>query len=513
VYWGDLINLAISALWQQKVRTLLTLLGVIFGTFVLTASLSIGQGVQSAIARIGKENEELRIIQVMSEWKPAASKGETEETPLKGEMSDARRARLQRANSQFEAAFKNRGKQITVNEQTIAELKSIPHVAAVVPTPFMSGFIVLGDQSSQTNVTAVRPGDKKGVARLAAGRFPETPDEPAAVVSEFLLYRLGIENEADVAAALGKKLRLEFRPENKASGIQLWAFRPQGGESTREEAATLEEIRRQLPKLIEQLNLKPEQIASLRSLMTPSEEEPQGLYAEEFTIVGVMRAPTEEEERDWFSNSFVSGVMLPYETTAKLYFNVPGQREDGIHQASIYVDDETKVKEVLDEVRKIGLRGYAMIEFIERERLLYLMIFGGMTCVAAVAMLVAALGIANTMLISVLERTREIGIMKAVGARSGQLQAIFLVEGALIGAIGGGLGLLFAWGSSFPGDAWVRNMATRDLKIDLKESIFLFPPWLIVTVVGSATLVTVLATVYPARRAARLDPVTALRHE
>jgi putative ABC transport system permease protein len=513
VHWGDLVRFAISALWQQKVRTLLTLLGVIFGSFVLTASLSIGQGVQNAIAKIAKENEALRLVRAMPEWMPSVPNEKADEPKVKGEMSETRRARLQRVLTQFEAATSGRGQRVKLTEKTIAELRAIPHVASVIPHAFLNGFAVLGDRSSQTTVNAVRPADKKGIARLAAGRFPDTADEPVAVVSEFLLYRMGIENEADDAGVLGQKLSLEFHPETNTTGLRIYAQHPQGKQSTREEAAVLEEIKRQLPKVIEQLNLKPEQLAALGSLIKQPEEEPQGLYLQEFTIVGVTRAPTEEEERDWEANSLAGGVLLPYETAAKLYFNVPGMRDEGVNEASILVDEESNVKEVLGEVRKVGLRGMALLEFIEREKLLYLMIFGGMTCVAAVAMLVAALGIANTMLISVLERTREIGIMKAVGARSGQLQAIFLVEGALIGAIGGGLGLLFAWASSFPGDAWVRRMATRDLNVDLKESIFVFPPWLVMSVVGAATLVTVLAAVYPARRAARLDPVTALRHE
>ena len=136
-----------------------------------------------------------------------------------------------------------------------------------------------------------------------------------------------------------------------------------------------------------------------------------------------------------------------------------------------------------------------------------------MTCVAGVALLVAALGIANTMLMSVLERTREIGIMKAVGAGNLHLQLIFLIEGGLIGLSGGGLGLALGWGASFPADSWVRSMVSRDLKIELSEPIFVFPAWLTLTVLAFAVIVTILAAVAPARRAARVDPVAALRHE
>ncbi len=129
------------------------------------------------------------------------------------------------------------------------------------------------------------------------------------------------------------------------------------------------------------------------------------------------------------------------------------------------------------------------------------------------ALLVSSLGIANTMLMSVLERRREIGIMKAVGAANWQLQTIFVIEGGLIGLVGGSLGLLLAWSISFPGDGWVRSMVHRDMNIDLSSSIFAFPSWIGVTVVLFTVCVTIVAALYPARHAAKVDPVAALRHD
>src|SRR6185437_3816804 len=126
-------------------------------------------------------------------------------------------------------------------------------------------------------------------------------------------------------------------------------------------------------------------------------------------------------------------------------FRHPADREQGVAQVVLVVDDMRHVKEVVDRVEALGLGSRSIVEMIERERLTYLLIFGGMTCVAGIALLVSALGIANTMLMSVLERRREIGIMKAVGATSWQLQALFVIEGGLIGLVGGSLGLLLAW--------------------------------------------------------------------
>jgi ABC-type lipoprotein release transport system permease subunit len=103
--------------------------------------------------------------------------------------------------------------------------------------------------------------------------------------------------------------------------------------------------------------------------------------------------------------------------------------------------------------------------------------------------------------------------MKAVGASGSQIQAIFLIEGGLIGTVGGGLGLGLAWGASIPGDAWVRSMVERDMNVKLQNALFVFPPWLVATVVVFSLVVTTCAALYPARRAAMVDPVAALRHE
>ena len=119
------------------------------------------------------------------------------------------------------------------------------------------------------------------------------------------------------------------------------------------------------------------------------------------------------------------------------------------------------------------------------------------------------------MFTSVLERTHEIGVMKAVGARDRHVQLIFLVEGALLGGLGGALGVLGGWLVSFPFDAHARWAMEQYAYVGkhVHHSPFLFPWWLVLGVPLFTTLVAVLAAVLPARRAAKVDPIQALRHE
>lgn len=510
--WADILGLALAALWQQKARTLLTTLGVVFGSFVLAASLSVGQGVQETIERESHRSDRLRRVEVRPHWQGRETDIPAEELQVKGTMSDSKRERIRKALVERRLRFNRSGPGVALTRERLRDLSQIEHVDAVVPTIRLYGWAVFDNQPQAANVVSAKSDETSLRQRILAGRFFETSEERSAVVSEFLLYGFGVTDDAAIKDVVGKKLQLEFRAERYGAGLSLYLAKPGGAEVTREETSALDKVKKQLPEVLDQFALAESEKDVLRKALRESPPRTVEVYSESFTITGVLRLPTAEEQSlRWdLANA---DVILPVLPAEEFFFRAPAQGERGVDEATLFVDREQHVKEVLQRVQKLGLNGWAAMEFIERERLMYLLIFGAMTCVSAVALLVAALGIANTMLMSVLERTREVGIMKAVGASNGHVQLIFLVEGAIIGLLGGGLGLLLGWLASIPGDRWVRSMVMRDLKVELHQALFVFPPWLILVVLLFAVLVTTLAAVYPARRAAKVNPVTALRHE
>jgi putative ABC transport system permease protein len=129
-----------------------------------------------------------------------------------------------------------------------------------------------------------------------------------------------------------------------------------------------------------------------------------------------------------------------------------------------------------------------------------------------VALVVAALGIINTLLMAVLERYREIGAYKALGASDGDIRLLFLAEAGLVGLLGGLGGLVLGRVVSL-GLEVVVNAVARDHGIEGPVMVFAFPWPLLGGAVLFAVVVSVLAGVYPAGRAARIDPIRALRGE
>jgi putative ABC transport system permease protein len=507
-----MLGLPLAAMWQQKTRTLLTTLGVVFGSFVLAASMSIGQGVQETIERESHRSDYLRRIDVRPEWRPSEL-AKTEDVELDVDMPADKRERIKRVLIQQRLRSGSKPR-VPLSREMLSRLASVRHVEAVIPVARQVSSVLVGRRSQTAEIGSARHDDELYRERLVAGRFFSSPAEPVALVSEYLLYRCGITDEASVAATVGKTLRIELRGNRQEPGFALSLVKTNGAEATADEKAAVDEIRRQLANSLELFNLSSAEIESLRQAIRDTPVGASDEIVAEFPIVGVVRLPTEEELKGpGDALRAAADVVLPVQTANDLYYRVPEQDERGFTQCIVIVDSEQNAKAVVDEIAAMGLAPRAVLEFIERMRFIYALIFGGMTCVATVALLVAALGIANTMLMSVLERTREIGIMKAVGASSMQLIFIFLVEGALIGTVGGGLGLVLAWGASFPADDWVRSMVSRDVKFDLKEALFVLPPWMIFETLVFAVLVTTLAAIYPARRAASIDPVAALRHE
>jgi putative ABC transport system permease protein len=519
VRFADIVGLAFSALYQQKARTALTTLGVVIGSFVLLLSLSIGQGVRAVITEEWRRTDQLRRINVRPNYRPFAENIPAEEITVKGEMSDDRRERLRQALIRH---WQGVPKQDTVKRLTserLKELSAIPHVESVIPGIEFRGRIHFHDKNCPGNTFSVDANDIYIRQKLVAGSI-FTADQPrGAVVTEYLLYQLGVIDEADMESVIGQTLRLEFSSQPNRFGNLVWQL---GGEAsprlTPADDELLDKVVRQLPSAVARLDLTAAEKKTLANLLqrrkTSQKISPPVYFAEEFTITGVIRVATDKEMREsweWMKEN--SDVFLPASTAAELYFRVPDNCEAGVNSAVVRVDSEDHVKEVNERIADMGLASFAPIEVLEQARFNVMMISLTTSFVALVALLVAGLGIANTLLMSVLERTHEIGVMKAVGARDRHIQLLFLLEGAWIGLLGSAVGLLGGWLASIPGDRLARRLAEQQTKTPFDHSLFVFPWWLVLGVPLFVTLLTMLAAVYPARRAARVNPMKALRHE
>jgi ABC-type antimicrobial peptide transport system permease subunit len=131
--------------------------------------------------------------------------------------------------------------------------------------------------------------------------------------------------------------------------------------------------------------------------------------------------------------------------------------------------------------------------------------------IGGIALAVAAIGVVNTMVMATLERTREIGIMRACGASRRDVRRLFGIEAATLGFLGGVVGVAVGFGLTKVANLVVNDqLASKAIR---SRNIIHLPPYLAVAVIAVTTAIGVLAGFFPARRAARLDPLEALRYE
>ena len=209
------------------------------------------------------------------------------------------------------------------------------------------------------------------------------------------------------------------------------------------------------------------------------------------------------------------GGSIPYETATRYLdalAQANGWQGDSFQTVTVVADSSRNVNAVLDAVRRAGYRAQtfeAQIQGVQR-----LLDYLGLALVglAAIALGVACLGIVNTMYTAVLERTREIGVLKALGARGRDVRLVFLAEAAVIGAAGGLAGIVLAALAAHLGNEALTGFARRQ-GYDGPVVLFQLNDWIAVAALVLAVALSTLSGYLPALRASRQDPAKALRYE
>lgn len=264
-----------------------------------------------------------------------------------------------------------------------------------------------------------------------------------------------------------------------------------------------------LPKsLVEsRLNLKPEEAVGRKITFSGFlQEEGQETDDDVFTVGGILGDEAFSFKGRPIYMSMDQGLSLRERRAS--HPMLPTKKGSYL-SAQVQLHDPRQSQEVAGRLRNLGYNTLSTVELLKQINIVFLVLEGFMACIGAIGLVVSLFGIANTMAMAVLERTREIGIMKALGARNGDIGRLFLAEAAAIGALGGIVGLA---GGVLIGK--LLNLIAHPL-LDLPSNVSLFHVsfWLAAGSVLFAVVISIVAGWLPARRAARMEPVAAVRYE
>ena len=175
----------------------------------------------------------------------------------------------------------------------------------------------------------------------------------------------------------------------------------------------------------------------------------------------------------------------------------------------VYVDEMDNVLDVQKSITDMGYQAYSSMQWLEQAQEQTDMIQAVLGGIGAVSMFVAAISIANTMMMSIYERTKEIGVLKVLGCSLGSIRNMFLIEAGFIGFIGGGVGLGLSYGVSYLVNRFLGGALMGMENGDISR----IPPWLSGVAVVFAIIIGMLAGLFPAIRAMKLSPLAAIRNE
>lgn len=446
--WSDLLDASLASLRQRFARTALTVLGVMIGTMSVVLMVSLGIGMtQSLMDQMGSNTSLTRVTVT------GGAGG--------GMFADGGLGTTTTSSS---------GEEIVLNEATVAMLAEMPGVESVDPVYSVSATARVGTTDGYLMIMGMSPEAlKRAGLELGTGRLPLPGDGLAVVV--------------------GDKVDWNFSMDPMTGDVPDidWA--------------------------------NSQMFLTFEDTAPASEETTTATPSKRFVVpvTGVLAG----SDQTWGENDMNTFADLD-QLVAALEKAFPGRALPGqpatadgkpkgntfvYSQLNLTAESPERAESLTSELRDQGYEASSNIEFIraiQSQSAIIQAIFGG---IGFVSLFVAAIGIANTMMMSVYERTKQIGVMKVLGASLRDIRNLFLAESATIGLVGGIVGLLLsllisAGINAILGPAMGEGMVVSAI-----------PVWLMLTSVVFATLIGMVAGLIPAHRAMRLSPLAAIRTE
>ena len=477
--WADTLRLAFRNLGQARVRTALTVGGVSIGIASLSGMVSLGVGLQDQLVDRFTKSGMFDSITVTAmplgraggpggrmggRARPAATPGPSA-TPAPSAIPTP-------SATPSPAPVK-------LDDEAIKTLSELPSVKAVYPMLRIGVQVKLGDYTEFTTASGVPLAAKEEGAfqSMAHGAFFTSDTEDACLVSMDYAKRLA----DDAGTLVGKTLTLSYAVSAKDASA------PAG-----------EPVAAALPAL-GAAGLQ------LRRVETTC------------AIVGIVERETGPALG---GGSMVTGLMLPL-PKARAIYNVQitnaqsllrDQAEPRTYPSlSVKVDSTRHTQDVQDKIKALGYSAFSLNDLLQGAKRAFILLDVVLGLIGSIALAVSLLMVVNTMIMSILERTREIGVMKAIGGSDAAIRKIFLIEASAIGFIGGVAGVALGWVLgrviNFGVNVYIERQGGTT------GNLFSTPFWLVAGAIAFSILVSLVAGIFPARRAARLDPIHALRHD
>ncbi len=459
----DTLSLALRNLGEAKLRTSLTTLGVSIGIASLAGMVSLGIGLQDQfVERFTKSGLFDTITVTPGQDVPGGLA-----TLARGRRGFGANRRSTRAPASLDAT----PLRSDLNDTTISELAALAGVREVYPNVRAPVEAKYGSDSEGLLAAGVpmTAKDTGAFQAIASGRFFSSDDAAECLLSLEMARRI---DDANPHGLVGKDLILIHAAPNAGIPPPPLAGGPLAASASRVE--------------------------------------------ERYRIVGII----ERETGPFGGTAAVSGLMIPLgrakaiaAASRALQQSVVPERvsERTYNTVIVKVTHAQVVQDVEDQIRMKGFSAFSLNDALQGAKRGFIILDIVLSLIGSIALAVSSLGIVNTMVMSILERTREIGIMKAIGGSDGDIRRIFLIEASAIGFFGGVTGVVLGWivGRiiNFGANVYIQSQGGTP------GNLFSLPFWLIGGAIGFSVTISLIAGSYPAARAARLDPIRALRHD